>query len=179
MSKLDIEVIVIDQRLRDLPGVNGSINGVPAFKSDGAGAMDLYACIDKPIILQPQQQVKLDLGFKLWIKDPRYAGVVMPRSSTGSLGLVMGNTVGFIDSDYQGELKCVAWNRLMPTIKYKDEVLFQGGEPITINPGDRIAQIAFMRVEQARILDVEQFGDTTVRGEGGFGSTGGVVQFSK
>jgi dUTP pyrophosphatase len=179
MSKLDIEVIVIDPRLRDLPGVNGPVNGVPDFKSKGAGAMDLYACIDKPIILQPQQQVKLDLGFKIWIKDPRYAGVVMPRSSTGSLGLVMGNTVGFIDSDYQGELKCVVWNRLLPTITYKDEVLFQGGEPITINPGDRIAQIAFMRVEQARILDVETFGDVTARGEGGFGSTGGVVQVSK
>lgn len=169
MSKIDIQVIVINPLLREL-------NGVPEFKSEGAGAMDLYACIDRPIVLEPQQQVKLDMGFKMWINDPRYAGVVMPRSSTGSLGLVMGNTVGFIDSDYQGELKCVAWNRLMPTIRYKDEVLFQGGESITINPGDRIAQIALMRIEQARILDVGKFSDITSRGEGGFGSTGGVVQ---
>lgn len=168
LSKLDIEIIVINPLLREL-------GGVPNFKSAGAGAMDLYACIDKPIVLEPQQQVKLDMGFKLWIKDPRYAGVVMPRSSTGSLGLVMGNTVGFIDSDYQGELKCVALNRLMPTIRYKDEVLFQGGSPITINPGDRIGQIAFMHVEQANILDVSEFSDATSRGEGGFGSTGGVV----
>jgi dUTP pyrophosphatase len=67
----------------------------------------------------------------------------------------------------------------MPTIKYKEEILFQGGEPITINPGDRIAQIAFMRVEQARILDVQHFANATERGEGGFGSTGGVVQVSQ
>jgi dUTP pyrophosphatase len=134
--------------------------------------MDLIACIDKEIVLKPQQQEMLDMGFKIHIKDPAYAGVVMPRSGMGSKGLVCGNTVGFIDSDYQGPLKCVVWNRWMPDIYYRDELLFKGGDDIVIKPGDRICQIAFMRVEQAALVQVEAFDAATVRGEGGFGSTG-------
>ncbi len=165
MTKLAIDFIATNPRLVEL-------KGVPEYKTQGSGAMDLIACIDEEIVLKPQEQIILDMGFKIHIKDPRYAGVVMPRSGMGSKGLVCGNTVGFIDSDYQGPLKCVVWNRWMPTIKYRDEVLFQGGDDIVIKPGDRICQIAFMRVEQARIVAVEEFGLTTARGEGGFGSTG-------
>ncbi len=168
MTKNEISLIVTNPLLKEL-------NGVPKFKTDGSGAMDLVACIEKPITLQPQEQVKLDMGFRLFIKNPKLAGVIMPRSSTGTLGLVCANTVGFIDSDYQGPLMCVLWNRLMPKISFGDTVLFEGGEPITIKPGDRIAQIAFMRVEQASIVEVESFDEETARGQGGFGSTGGVV----
>lgn len=175
MSKLDIEIIVTNPLLKALPTTDGPVNGVPMFKSLGAGAMDLYACIDEEIVLQPQQQLMLDMGFKMWIRDPQYAGVIMPRSSTGKLGLVCANTVGFIDSDYQGPLKCLMWNRLFPTISYNDEVIYEGGGPIVIKPGDRIAQIAIMRVEQAQTIEVESFGDETARGAGGFGSTGGVA----
>lgn len=168
MNKNEIEIIVTNPLLKEL-------NGIPKFKTEGSGAMDLVACVEKEIVLQPQEQLKLDLGFRIYIKNPGLAGVVMPRSSTGTLGLVCANTVGFIDSDYQGPLMCVLWNRLMPTISYNDEILFRGGNPITIKPGDRIGQIAFVRVEQARIIEVDDFRHETERGQGGFGSTGGVV----
>jgi dUTP pyrophosphatase len=165
MTKLAIEFIVTNPLLEEL-------HGVPEHKTTGSGAMDLIACIDKEIILKPQEQIILDMGFKMHIKDPRFAGVVMPRSGMGSKGLVCGNTVGFIDSDYQGPLKCVVWNRWMPDIYYKEELLFKGGDDIVIKPGDRICQIAFMRVEQAKIVSVTSFDEATARGEGGFGSTG-------
>lgn len=168
---LELEFIVTNPLLREL-------NGIPEHKTPGSGAMDLVACIDKEIVLKPQEQIILDMGFKIHIKDPGFAGVVMPRSGMGSKGLVCGNTVGFIDSDYQGPLKCVVWNRWMPDIyfpglpAFKGFRLVKGGEDIIIKPGDRICQIAFMRIEQAKLLEVQAFGADTVRGEGGFGSTG-------
>lgn len=167
-EKLEIEFIITNPRLKEL-------NGVPEYKTPGSGAMDLIACIDEPIVLKPQQQIMLDMGFKMHIKNPGLAGIVMPRSGMGSKGLVCGNTVGFIDSDYQGPLKCVVWNRWMPSIYYGDQMIYKGGDDIVINPGDRICQIALVRVEQARMLEVQDFGGVTERGEGGFGSTGGAA----
>lgn len=130
------------------------------YATPGSAGMDCRACISTRIEIHPQAQVLIPLGFSLHIADPGVAGLLLPRSSLGIKGLVLANTVGLIDSDYQGELKAVLWNRNVET-----------SYPITINPGDRIAQLVFLGIVQPEFDVVEEF-VASERGEGGFGSTG-------
>lgn len=132
---------------------------LPSFATTGAAALDLIACTTKPIRLDPGQQEMIGSGIAIDIRDPSFAAVILPRSGLGSRGLILGNTVGLIDSDYQGELKMVLWNRSI-------------GETFVIEPGDRIAQLVFIPVARPNLILVDEFVSASTRGTGGFGSTG-------
>lgn len=153
MSQLStLTVVIIDD--------NYNIWGKPAYESDGAAGMDLRACIDKPLVLG-WEKVKLHLGVAVAIPKG-HMGVLVPRSSTGSKGLELVNTMGVIDSDYRGEI--IAWVRN----KYPEH-------PLEIQPGDRIVQLIILPVATfASITYKTSFdpNEDTVRGDGGFGSTG-------
>jgi dUTP pyrophosphatase len=149
---VQIELKVLDPRL---PGW-----GFPHWGSAAAAGLDLHACLDAPVRLGPQQPpVLVPAGFALRIGDPEWCGLVVPRSGLGHGGLVLGNTLGVIDADYEGPLLLSAWNRN------------PAGE-IEIRPGDRIAQLLFTRIARPRFRVVEQFSQSGGRQAGGFGSTG-------
>lgn len=132
---------------------------LPVYGTAGSAGIDLRAAISEKIVLGPNQQATIPTGLAIHIGDPNYASMILPRSGLGTKGLVIGNLVGLIDSDYQGELSVTAWNR-NPT-----------GE-ITINPLDRIAQMIFVPLVHAKFNLVEEFPTETERGVGGYGSTG-------
>lgn len=139
------------------PRVNQSI-ALPTYTTPGSAGLDLRVCLDEAIQIKPQETVLLPTGLAIYIADPNLAAVILPRSGLGHKhGIVLGNLVGLIDSDYQGELKISCWNR--------------SEEHFTVNPGDRIAQLVFIPVVQAVFQVVEQFSESS-RGEGGFGSSG-------
>jgi len=137
--------------------------GFPHWGSDLAAGLDLHACIEDPLILSPQAPAALvPSGFALSIGDGDWAALIYPRSGLGhKRGLVMGNAVGVIDADYQGQIFISAWNRNPP-----------GGPDILIEPGERIAQMVFTRVTRPRFRLVEDFDAASIRGAGGYGSTG-------
>lgn len=146
-----IQIKVLD------PRVGQSIE-FPSYATPGSAGLDLRACLDKPLQIAAQETVLLPTGLAIYIADPQLAAVILPRSGLGHKhGIVLGNLVGLIDSDYQGELKISCWNRSQ--------------EHFTVNPGDRMAQLVFVPVVQASFEVVEQFHETS-RGEGGFGSSG-------
>jgi dUTP pyrophosphatase len=146
-----IQLKILDSRI-------GTIYPMPDYATDGAAAMDLRACLDAAIRLQPGQTELLPTGIAIHIADPSLAAVLLPRSGLGhNHGIVLGNLVGLIDSDYQGQLYVSCWNR--------------GSESFTIEPGERIAQMVFVPVVRAGFELVEDFVDST-RGAGGFGHTG-------
>jgi dUTP pyrophosphatase len=131
---------------------------LPAHATPGSAGMDLRACIDAAIVLPPGAAELIPTGISIFIADPDLAAVLLPRSGLGHKnGIVLGNLVGLIDSDYQGPLMVSVWNR--------------GAASFTINPGDRIAQMVFVPVVQVGFDVVEDFSATT-RGAGGFGSSG-------
>ena len=131
---------------------------LPAYATPGSAGLDLRACIDAPLVLQPGQAELVPTGLALHIGDPALAAMLLPRSGLGhKQGLVLGNLVGLIDSDYQGPLMVSAWNR--------------GREAFTVQPFERIAQLVIVPVVQAAFRVVEEFG-ASARGAGGFGSTG-------
>ncbi len=131
---------------------------LPAYATPGSAGLDLRACIDAPLVLQPGQAELVPTGLALHIADPGLCAMLLPRSGLGhKQGLVLGNLVGLIDSDYQGPLMVSAWNR--------------GSAPVTIQPLDRIAQMVIVPVVQAEFRVVSDFA-ASARGEGGFGSTG-------
>lgn len=133
-------------------------NHLPAYATDGAAGLDLRACMDNAIIVEPGQTVLIHTGLAVHLADPGYAAMILPRSGLGHKhGIVLGNLVGLIDSDYQGELKVSVWNR--------------SRTPFTIEPFERIAQMVIVPVMQAEFKVVDDFA-TSRRGEGGFGSTG-------
>jgi len=120
--------------------------------------MDLRACLDKPLLLEPGRAELIPTGLAIYVEDPGYAAVILPRSGLGHKhGVVLGNLVGLIDSDYQGQLMVSCWNR--------------GREPFTVNPGERIAQLVVLPVAQVELEIVEDFA-VTQRGAGGFGHSG-------
>jgi dUTP pyrophosphatase len=133
--------------------------GLPKYQTSGSAAIDLHAL--ECITLGPGEQKVLGTGLAIWIGKGAMdvAGVVVPRSGLGKRGLVLANTVGVIDSDYQGEVKIVAWNRT-------------GEDVIPIQRGDRIAQLMFTPIVKPQWLMVDEFSNKTARGVGGFGSTG-------
>jgi len=144
----------IDLKVLD-PRMDGQI---PAYATPGSAGLDLRACIDAPIELQPGQTALIPTGLALHIADAGLAAMILPRSGLGHKhGIVLGNLVGLIDSDYQGPLMVSCWNR--------------GGTPFTIAPMERIAQLVIVPVVQAAFRRVEHF-DASERGAGGFGSTG-------
>ena len=149
MSLHTIDLKVLDPRMADQ---------IPSYATPGSAGLDLRACIDAPLVLEPGQTHLIPTGLAIHIGDPGLAAVLLPRSGLGHKhGIVLGNLVGLIDSDYQGPLMVSCWNR--------------GAAVFTIQPMDRIAQLVIVPVVQARFRRVDQFADSD-RGSGGFGSTG-------
>ena len=149
MTTATIALKVLDERIRPY---------LPAYATPGSAGMDLRACIEGPLSLKPGQTELIPTGIAIHIGDPGLAAMILPRSGLGHKhGIVLGNLVGLIDSDYQGPLMVSCWNR--------------GGESFTLNPMDRLAQMVFVPIVQAQFMEMESF-DSSTRGEGGFGSTG-------
>jgi dUTP pyrophosphatase len=146
-----IKLRILDPRVgREFP--------LPQHATAGSAGMDLRACIDGPLLLPPGAAELIPTGISIYIEDADLAAVLLPRSGLGhKSGIVLGNLVGLIDSDYQGPLMVSVWNR--------------GGAPFTISPGDRIAQMVFVPVVHVGFEVVESF-SSSVRGAGGFGSSG-------
>jgi dUTP pyrophosphatase len=159
---MDVAIRILDPRL---PGW-----GFPRWGSALSAGLDLHACLDEPLVLSPQAPPALiPAGFALAIRDPAWCALVFPRSGLGHReGLVLGNTVGVIDADYEGPLLISAWNR--------NPAPAAGAAPhtITVMPGERIAQLVLTRIARPRLAVVEDFARTPEagRGAGGFGSTG-------
>jgi dUTP pyrophosphatase len=131
---------------------------IPTYASEGSAGLDLRACINDPVVINPGKTELIPTGISIFIKDPGYAGLILPRSGLGHKhGIVLGNLVGLIDSDYQGELFISTWNR--------------GTSSFTINSLDRIAQLVIVPVSQATFNIVSDYTKSD-RGDGGFGSTG-------
>ena len=131
---------------------------MPSYSTPGSAGMDLRACIDEALILTPGNTSLIPTGIAIFVEDPGYAALILPRSGLGHKhGIVLGNLVGLIDSDYQGELMISAWNR--------------GDSTFTIEPGERIAQLVVVPVQQVQFSVVKEFSSTD-RGTGGFGSSG-------
>ena len=147
----NIQIKVLDQRL-------GNAIPMPHYITQGAAGMDIHACLDEPMDIHPGDSVLIPGGFAMHIADTGLAALLLPRSGLGHKnGIVLGNLVGLIDSDYQGQVFISCWNR--------------GKQSFTIRPGDRIAQMVFVPVVQAMFDIVESF-DESQRGDGGFGHTG-------
>ena len=148
---LEIQIRVLDARL-------GKQFPIPNYATAGSAGLDLRACLDGPMVLEPGQTQLIRTGLAIHIGDPGYAALILPRSGLGHKhGIVLGNLVGLIDSDYQGELMVSCWNR--------------GDTAFTLQPFDRLAQLVFVPVVQARLIPVETF-EASERGAGGFGHTG-------
>ena len=131
---------------------------LPAYATPGSAGLDLRACLDEPVVLEPGQAHLIPTGLSMHLGDPGLAAMILPRSGLGHKhGIVLGNLVGLIDSDYQGPLMVSCWNR--------------GQSAFTIQPMERIAQLVIVPVVQAQFRLVDAF-EATARGEGGFGSTG-------
>lgn len=146
---LNVALKILDSRLT---------SQIPSYATHGSAAMDLRACINAPLTLQPQATELIPSGFAIHLADPHYAALILPRSGLGHKhGLVMGNLMGLIDSDYQGEIKISLWNRSQT--------------PYIIEPMERIAQLIIIPVLQIQWQVVQEFSESH-RGEGGFGSTG-------
>jgi dUTP pyrophosphatase len=145
--KLDLKIL--DARMRDY---------LPAYATPGSAGLDLRACIDASITLEPGKTTLVPTGLAIHVGDPGYAALILPRSGLGHKhGVVLGNLVGLIDSDYQGELMISTWNR--------------GQTTFTLNPMERLAQLVIVPVVQAQFNIVDEF-PASERGAGGFGSTG-------
>jgi len=146
-----LQVRILDARVgREFP--------LPAYATGGSAGLDLRACLTTPLVLNPGQAELLPTGLAIHVQDPGLAAVILPRSGLGHKhGIVLGNLVGLIDSDYQGQLMVSCWNR--------------GKEPFTVNPGERIAQLVVIPVVQVELQVVEDFA-ASARGAGGFGHSG-------
>jgi dUTP pyrophosphatase len=151
MSPQPIQLKILDPRLE------GEF-ALPDYATPGSAGVDLRACVDDPVNLEPGQTELIPSGLAIHIADPSLAAIILPRSGLGHKhGIVLGNLVGLIDSDYQGQVYVSCWNR--------------GHNEFVINPGDRLAQMVIVPVVQAKFEIVEEFA-TSDRGAGGFGHTG-------
>ena len=147
-----------DIKIKIINPLMGDSIPLPEYETDGSAGLDLRACLEEKSILEAGMSQLIPIGFAMYLEDPALTALVVPRSGLGSKhGIVLGNLVGLIDSDYQGELMVPAWNR-----SEKD---------FEINPGDRIAQMIIVPVVQARFNIVDSF-EETLRGDKGFGSSG-------
>ena len=146
---MKIDIKILNERMRDQ---------LPHYATPGSAGLDLRACLDAPLMLEPGETKLVPTGLAIHVADPGYAALILPRSGLGHKhGIVLGNLVGLIDSDYQGELMISTWNR--------------GHEPFTLNPLERLAQLVIVPVVQAQFNIVDDF-EASARGAGGFGSTG-------
>ena len=147
----NLQVKILNAKIgKDIP--------MPSYSTPGSAGMDLRACLDESINLAPAETSLIPTGIAIFVSDPGYAALILPRSGLGHKhGIVLGNLVGLIDSDYQGELMISAWNR--------------GSSNFTIEPGDRLAQLIVVPVQQVEFSIVSEF-LSTERGTGGFGSSG-------
>lgn len=151
MTMQKLQVKVLDERL-------GNSIPLPEYATSGSAGLDLRACLDTPLTLHPGETQLIRTGLAIYIEDPGLAAMILPRSGLGHKhGIVLGNLVGLIDSDYQGELMVSCWNR--------------GKDSFTIDIGERLAQLILVPVMQAEFEIVEQF-ESTERGAGGFGHSG-------
>jgi deoxyuridine 5'-triphosphate nucleotidohydrolase len=150
-TRRPLKVRILDARIgKEFP--------LPAYATGGSAGLDLRACLDAPLVLEAGRAELIPTGLAIYVEDPRLAAIILPRSGLGHKhGIVLGNLVGLIDSDYQGQLMVSCWNR--------------GREPFTIQPGERIAQLVVVPVVQVELQVVEDF-TTTPRGAGGFGHSG-------
>lgn len=145
-----VDVKILDPRLE---------GNLPTYATPGSAGLDLRACIDQAIDIEPGQTILVPTGLSIHIADPGYAAMILPRSGMGHKnGIVLGNLVGLIDSDYQGPLMVSTWNR--------------GQSSFRLEPMERLAQLVIVPVVQAEFRVVEAFEQTSDRGSGGFGSTG-------
>lgn len=146
----EIEMKILDERIRPY---------LPKYATPGSAGLDLHACIQTPMLLEPGQTHMVATGLAIHINNPQLAALILPRSGMGAKkGIVLGNLVGLIDSDYQGQLLIAAWNRAKT--------------PYTLEPFERLAQLVIVPVVQAQFKLVDDFGSETQRGTGGYGSTG-------
>jgi dUTP pyrophosphatase len=144
-----LQVKILDERMR---------NQMPSYGTPGSAGLDLRACIDAAIAIAPGQTVLVPTGLSIYVEDPRYAALILPRSGLGHKhGIVLGNLVGLIDSDYQGQLMVSTWNR--------------SSIPFTLEPMERLAQLVIVPIQQVELKIVDEFAESS-RGTGGFGSTG-------
>jgi dUTP pyrophosphatase len=151
MIRKKLQIRVLDERI-------GQSIAFPAYATDGSAGLDLRACLSQPLVLEPGDTQLIGTGLAIHIADPALAALILPRSGLGHKhGIVLGNLVGLIDSDYQGELMVSCWNR--------------GQTRFTVEPGERLAQLVLVPVVQAEFEVVDEF-DSSHRGAGGFGSTG-------
>lgn len=151
MSKQKMQLRILDERI-------GKTIELPEYATSGSAGLDLRACLEQDLTLAPGETELIPTGLSLYIEDPGFAAMILPRSGLGHKhGIVLGNLVGLIDSDYQGQLMVSCWNR--------------GSEPFTVSVGERIAQLVVVPVVQIDFDVVEQF-ESSDRGGGGFGSTG-------
>lgn len=147
---MEIELKILDERIRQ---------HMPAYATPGSAGLDLRACIEQPLVLQPRAWQLLPTGMAVHLHDPGYAALLLPRSGLGHKhGIVLGNLVGLIDSDYQGELMVSVWNR--------------SDTAFTVEPLERIAQMVIVPVVQAQFRVVDEFAASSARATGGYGSTG-------
>ena len=147
---MQVDIKIMDERLR---------SAMPAYATPGSAGLDLRACLSEPLTLAPNAWQLVPTGLALYLADPNYAAMILPRSGMGHKhGIVLGNLVGLIDSDYQGQLMVSAWNRT--------DVAF------TIEPMERIAQLVIVPVVQATFNVVSAFTEVSERATGGYGSTG-------
>lgn len=150
MTQTTVDLKVLDARMAEQ---------IPSYATPGSAGLDLRACLDAPVTLEPGQTFLVPTGLAIHINDPSLAAIILPRSGLGHKhGIVLGNLVGLIDSDYQGQLMVSCWNR--------------GQTAFVIQPMERIAQLVLVPVVQAAFRRVDDFADASQRGEGGFGSTG-------
>nr|WP_193435456.1 dUTP diphosphatase [Photobacterium carnosum] len=150
MNTIDLKIL--DPRV-------GTEFPLPAYATTGSAGLDLRACLDQALTVAPGETHLVSTGLAIHIGNPQLAATILPRSGLGHKhGIVLGNLVGLIDSDYQGQLMVSVWNR--------------GDTTFTIEPGDRIAQLVFLPVVQAQFNIVTDFDDASQRGEGGFGHSG-------
>jgi len=147
---MKVDLKILDPRMADQ---------LPQYATPGSAGLDLRACLDAAITLEPNAWQLVPTGIAIHLDDPAYAALILPRSGLGhKYGIVLGNLVGLIDSDYQGQLMVSAWNR-SPT-------------PFTLEPMERLAQLVIVPVVQAQFNVVHEFAAKSERGEGGYGSTG-------
>jgi len=147
---VNVDVKILDPRMA---------GQLPSYATPGSAGLDLRACLEAPLLLEPNAWQLVPTGIAIHLRDPGYAALILPRSGLGHKhGIVLGNLVGLIDSDYQGQLMVSAWNR--------------SPQPFTIEPMERLAQMVIVPVVQAQFKVVDEFFVTTERGEGGYGSTG-------
>lgn len=146
---MNVDIKILDPRM---------VDQLPSYATPGSAGLDLRACIDTPLELEANAWRLVPTGLAMWLRDPGYAALILPRSGLGHKhGIVLGNLVGLIDSDYQGQLMVSCWNR--------------SDTPFTLHPMERLAQLVIVPVVQARFSVVDEF-PATERGAGGYGSTG-------